>query len=109
MGISVTNTAHNLIVLREAQRTIEKFERTYGLTTAEMLCAHEDDERLAQIDGFELMDWHFAVDQKEALTRVVGTIHAVGEGEPYSFSSQYQLMSTGVLVNTTERELDLVA
>jgi hypothetical protein len=105
----VTNIAHNLIVLREAQRTIDNFERTYGLSTAEMLSASEGDARLAQIDGFELMDWHFAVDQKDALSRVIGGIHAVEEGAHYSFSSQYRLVSTGVLVNATERELDLVA
>jgi hypothetical protein len=105
----VTNNAHNLIVLREAQRTIEQFEQTYGLSTAEMLAAGEGDERLAKIDGFELMDWQFAVDQMEALTRMVGSIRAVMGSAQVSFSSQYRLVSTGELVNATERELDLVA
>jgi hypothetical protein len=105
----VTNTAHNLIVLREAQRTIDHFEKTCGLTTEEMLNAPEGDERLAKIDGFDLMDWHFAVDQRDALARTSGVIHAVSTEEPYSFSCQYQLVSTGVLTNVPERELDLVA
>jgi hypothetical protein len=105
----VTNTAHNLIVLGEAQRTIENFERTYGISTAEMLSAVENDERLAGIDGFELMDWHFAVDQKEALVRMIESTHPGERERQYSFSCQYHLASTGVLVNATERELDLVA
>jgi hypothetical protein len=108
LGKQVTNTAHNLIVLREAQRTIDHFEKTYGLTTEEMLNASEGDERLAKIDGFELMDWNFAVDQRDALAKIP-TIHAIATEETFFFSCQYQLASTGVLRNVPERELDLVA
>ena len=106
----MTNTAHNLIVLREAQRTIENFERTYGLTTQEMLRAAEHDERLSQIDGFELMDWQFAVDQKDAIaSRIASASREPEQCARYFFSSQYHLVSTGVLENAAEPELELVA
>ena len=104
----MTSTAHNLIVLREAQRTIDNFEKTYGLSTADMLKAAVDDERLAQIDGFELMDWHFAIDQKDAISRIISASRDLNEEECSSFSSRYSHVSTAMLANT-ERQLDLVA
>ena len=53
----MTVDTRNALALHEAQRTVENFEHTYGLSTEEMLQCAEGDPRLAQIDGFELMDY----------------------------------------------------
>jgi hypothetical protein len=105
----VTDKEYNLMVLNEAQRTIQDFEQRHNLTTEDMLAAPDGDERLAGVDNFDLMDWHFAIDQVKALKRmVVGTVQAKPI-DRFSFRLQYRLTSTVTTVNVTERELELAA
>jgi hypothetical protein len=99
----------NVVTLREARSAVAQFERTYTLSTKEMLMCAEDDPRLAQIDGFELMDWHYALEQINALgiveDNVIDTFHASAHCQSFS----YAYSASFELVNSSEPELLLVA
>ena len=101
----------NAATLREAKRTVAEFERTYALSTKEMLMCSATDPRIAQIDGFELMDWHYALEQINALDNVgeadmVHTFHAAASFcDPFRYAERPRRD----LVNSDEPELLLVA
>lgn len=78
------------------------------MSTAEMLECSEMDARLAQIDRFELMDWHYAIEQVKALDHVVGFIHAVSDS-PSASCFRYSHGRSRDLFNSPEPELQLVA
>ena len=74
------------------------------------MCA-QGDPRLTQIDGFELMDWHYALEQINALSNVVephvfDSFHASAS---YCASFEYGRETSRELVNSSEPELLLVA
>jgi hypothetical protein len=104
----------NVVALRDARRAVADFERTFGLSTREMLMCAEGDPRLAQIDGFDLMDWHYALEQINALddsseNNVIETFHGAAF-ESHSWSAfQYTNGTFRELVNSAEPELLLVA
>ena len=99
----------NAIALREAQQVIEEFERQCNITSEQMLCCKRGDPRLGDIDGFELMDWHYALDQRQALQSLQGSIHEVhGSVRPSGFFP-YSRAPHCELANSPEPELQLVA
>ncbi len=104
-------TAHtrNAIALREARTAIMNFERTYSLSSNDMLLCAEGDSRLSQIDAFELMDWHYALELVKALSSVVGSMHAVDLESHSQSCFQYSRKRSRDLVNSPEPELLLVA
>jgi hypothetical protein len=57
------NDIRNANALREAENAVAAFEKANRLSSEEMLACLEGDERLAKIDGFDLMDWHYALEQ----------------------------------------------
>lgn len=108
-NISMTMEIMNATALREAQQVIDAFEKTCNMTSEEMLLCVQGDIRLAQIDGFELMDWHYALEQRQALRFLVGTIHAVGSSRQNGGGFPYARTSHRELANSPEPELQLVA
>jgi hypothetical protein len=99
----------NANALRDARQTIDTFEKTYELTSEEMLHCEEGDERLAQIDGFDLMDWHYALEQMKVLSPFVGNLFAFATPSQPCSGFQYARTQSGKLSNSPEPELQLVA
>jgi hypothetical protein len=103
----------NAATLIEARRTIAEFEQASGLSTTEMLVCDEGDARLKKIDCFDLMDWHYAVEQVEVLKHldaVVPTIQSSAyTGGVHYFTFRYKDQTSKELVNAAEPELLLVA
>lgn len=102
----------NAATLNDARLTVAKFESAFGLTSNEMLSCEQGDERLSQIDPFDLMDWHYALDQIQALeSGVVELDAAVGSSthcvRPMTFS--YQRLTFTEITPPSDRELLLVA
>lgn len=98
--------------LREARLIVSCLEKEHGLTSDEMLKCAEGDPRLTAIDSFELIDWHYNLDLINALqTRIIGPIHAVSCDTPVFSMFRYHehRAVSRVLINTAERELQLVA
>lgn len=103
--------AANAATLREARSAVQQFEQAYALTTKEMLMCAEGDSRLADIDGFDLMDWHYALEQIDALCggteTNIGSVFAtisVCASFPYAHHR-----TSRELTNSAEPELSLVA
>ncbi|HEY5382339.1 MAG TPA: hypothetical protein VIJ65_08780 [Acidobacteriaceae bacterium] len=107
----MTINSQNAATLREARSTVAEFERVSGLTTEEMLSCAEGDERLSKIDPFDLMDWHYALDQITALSNVLDIMEAAAsiEAKQRSCAFRYPRTNKRELTNTTEGELLLVA
>jgi hypothetical protein len=106
----VTNHSHNAATLREARGTVAEFERASGLTTKEMLMCEEGDERLSKIDPFDLIDWHYALEQIAALDNVLSSVDAAHTAAtPTCSVFRYSRTPSRELTNTTEGELLLVA
>jgi hypothetical protein len=101
--------AANATALGEARRVVAEFEQMYALSTKEMLMCAEGDPRLARIDGFELIDWHYALEQINALCGVVET----NVGNLFAAVScaafPYARGTSRELTNSAEPELQLVA
>jgi hypothetical protein len=108
--INMTDHTLNSIAFSEAQQVVKNFEETYQLSTDEMLKCAEHDERLARIDGFDLMDWHYALEQIRAFGNTLDSLSAVAGDSP-SCSPYFYNRRRGSceLVNTRESELELVA
>jgi hypothetical protein len=104
----------NSETLREAKRTVAMFEKTHGLSTKDMLMCAEGDPRLAEIDGFDLIDWHYALEQIAALrpaavASVVSSFQASATEQPHHYSFTYACTTFDDLNNSSEPELLLVA
>jgi hypothetical protein len=107
---TMTDYILNSVALSEAQQVVKTFEETYQLSTAEMLNCSEDDERLARIDSFDLMDWHYALEQIRAFGDTLDNLSAVASDSPSCFPYFYnRRRGSCELVNTPESELELVA
>ena len=74
-----------------------------------MLMCCEGDERLTRIDGFELMDWHYALEQIHALDNGIETIHAVEFDSSSYRGFRYTRSTSKELINVPELEFQLVA
>jgi hypothetical protein len=109
IGEQLIMDTRNVASLREAKREVANFEHTYGMTSEIMLKCPEGDPRLLLIDGFELMDWHYALEQIEALSSIASTIHAVATEAQSLSCFKYPRRPLRVLVNSPERDLKLVA
>ena len=105
----MTMDAMNTTALREVEDVILAFENSCGMSSDEMLLCERNDSRLQDIDGFELMDWHYAVEQRKALSKFTGGIHAVGTPGRKKAMFSYARSSQQELANSKEPELDLVA
>jgi hypothetical protein len=109
----VTTKDQNAATLRDALHTVAEFEQTTGLSTKEMLMCEEGDVRLAKIDPFDLMDWHYAIEQINALDNSLPSLNASAapSSRPHICVSsfRYARRNDRELTNSTEPELALVA
>lgn len=105
----MTIDLRNADLLNNIQRTIDAFERTYSLSSDDMLTCEEGDQRLSQIDSFQLMDWHYALDQRKALSFVVSNIHALATSLRAAAGFPYARTMSCELANSPEQEMLLVA
>ena len=108
----MTMNSHNIAALNDAKNTAAHFEQAFGMTTEDMLSCAEEDARLAEIDRFELMDWHFAADVIKALTSIseqygIDIVGAAGPSGACVFN--YAQRHVGELSNSPELEFELVA
>lgn len=53
--------------LKQIEEKLNRLQEHYGITTQALLEAAEDDPRLADVDGFDLIEWHYLVRQRESL------------------------------------------
>ena len=80
------------------------------MTSDEMLSCQQGDARLARFDSFEMMDWHYALEQVKAFCGDGVLDSLYGEGrETTSYCFLYQKRDAQDLVNVAEPELLLVA
>lgn len=84
--------------LREAEQVLDELESHYNVRTEDVLTAAPDNECLAKIDGFDLIEWHFRADQLRVL-RLAATRR----------SYQYKSQQTVDTLSSAEYEYDLVA
>jgi len=61
--------------LESIQRDLRRFEEEYGMSSAEMLNACEDDVRLIDLDGPDSVEWNFLLEQRQALLRCAHAGH----------------------------------
>jgi hemerythrin superfamily protein len=86
---------------------LSAFEDMYGMSSEDMLACVEGDERISKINPFELMDWHYALEQVAAFSTVVDIDATDTESSPCIF--RYKSRGARELVNAAEPELLLVA
>ncbi|MGA7155839.1 MAG: hypothetical protein WBY53_03280 [Acidobacteriaceae bacterium] len=103
---------YNATALHEARQTVSRFEATYNLISAEMLKCAECDPRIAGIDPFEMIDWHYALEIVQTLENnsgIVDSIQSMDEDAKPKRAFLYHCRQKQDLVNSVESELELVA
>ena len=93
---------------RQARLAVAEFESMYGMSSDEMLACSDGDSRLRAINPFEMMEWHYALEQVEAFSTHIPVIQAVTDRFG-GFYFRYERHGSKELTNAPEPEMQLVA